>query len=154
MAGGYLYFPKLLNDATTLLNFTGLISKPVAYAWGIQIFFGGLIFVFIAAFIQRRWAAFHELTNAIQVFADVLSYLRIYALALAGIIMAETFNEMGLNFGFFAGSLIILLGQFNTLLLSLMSAMIHGLRLNFLEWYHYSFEGDGKSFNPLKLIKR
>jgi len=33
-----------------------------------------------------------------------------------------------------------------------MSGVIHGLRLNFIEWYHYSFEGDGKLFNPLKKI--
>jgi V/A-type H+-transporting ATPase subunit I len=31
-----------------------------------------------------------------------------------------------------------------------MGGVIHGLRLNFLEWYHYSFEGGGKRFNPLK----
>jgi len=34
-----------------------------------------------------------------------------------------------------------------------MGGVIHGLRLNFIEWYHYSFDGDGKLFDPLKLLK-
>ena len=75
MVGGYLYFPKVLN-ATTLLNFTGLISKPVAFAWGQQMVYGGMAFALIAALFQRRWAGFHEIMNVVQVFADVLSYLR------------------------------------------------------------------------------
>jgi V/A-type H+-transporting ATPase subunit I len=34
-----------------------------------------------------------------------------------------------------------------------MGGTIHGLRLNFLEWYHYSFEGGGKPFDPLRKLK-
>ena len=37
--------------------------------------------------------------------------------------------------------------------LGLMSGIIHGLRLNFLEWYHYCFEGGGRLFKPLKRLK-
>jgi len=152
MMGGVLYFPKILN-ATSLLNFTGLISKPVAYAWGGQLVCGGIALAFVAALIQKKWMAFQELTNVIQVFADVLSYIRLYALALAGAMVAKTFNEMGVNAGLFGGALIILLGHINNLGLSIMGGVIHGLRLNFLEWYHYSFDGGGKLFNPLKLRK-
>jgi V/A-type H+-transporting ATPase subunit I len=32
---------------------------------------------------------------------------------------------------------------------------VHGLRLNFLEWYHYCFDGGGRLFKPLhKIIHR
>jgi V/A-type H+-transporting ATPase subunit I len=152
MIGGVLYFPKILN-ATSMLNFTGLISKEVAYAWGIQMVYGGIGLAFVAALIQKKWMAFHELTNVIQVFADVLSYIRLYALGLAGAMVAKTFNEMGMNAGLFGGALIILAGHINNLGLSVMGGVIHGLRLNFLEWYHYSFDGGGRLFNPLKLKK-
>ncbi|MDE3045817.1 MAG: V-type ATP synthase subunit I [Verrucomicrobiota bacterium] len=152
MIGGYLYFPKIL-DSTTIANFTGLISKPTAFAWGQQLVFGGIAFAFFASLIQRKWAAFHEVTNVIQVFADVLSYLRLYALALASIKVAETFNHMGSGFGLFFGAIIILVGHLVNISLSIMGATIHGLRLNFLEWYHYSFAGDGRLFNPLRLKK-
>ena len=41
--------------------------------------------------------------NLVQVFGDVLSYLRLYALALAGTMMAATFNGLGEILGLFLG---------------------------------------------------
>jgi len=153
MIGGYLYFPSFL-EATSFLNFLGWISKPVAYVIGKQLLYTGLILVFLISLLQKKkWGAFHELTNAIQIFADVLSYLRLYALALAGMIMAGTFNDLGMKAGFIGGILIILIGHLTNLTLTVMSGAIHGLRLNFLEWYHYSFEGGGRLFDPLRIRK-
>jgi V/A-type H+-transporting ATPase subunit I len=153
MVGGYLYFPSFL-EATSLLNFMGWISKPIAYASGKQIMYTGLALVFVISLLQKKkWGALHELTNAIQVFADVLSYLRLYALALAGMIMASTFNDLGMKAGLIGGIFIILIGHITNLTLTIMSGVIHGLRLNFLEWYHYSFEGGGRLFSPLRIRK-
>jgi len=81
----------------------------------------------------------------------VLSYLRLYALGLAGSLMAVTFNQMGTEFGLATGVFIILLGHIANLGIVAMAGTIHGLRLNFLEWYHFCFEGGGKLFNPLQL---
>ena len=67
--------------------------------------------------------------------------------------MAQTFNDLGQALGFAAGMLVILLGHGVNVLLSIMGGTIHGLRLNFLEWYRYSFEGGGKLFEPLKRLK-
>jgi V/A-type H+-transporting ATPase subunit I len=154
LIGGYLYFPSFL-DATSFINFLRLVSKPTATFVGEYMLYGGLIIVFILAFIQKRfWGAVHELTNGIQIFGDVLSYLRLFALALAGMIMADTFNKMGMGAGLFAGIFIILLGHLLNITLAVQSGVIHGLRLNFLEWYHYSFEGGGRVFNPLRLRKK
>jgi V/A-type H+-transporting ATPase subunit I len=152
MVGGYLYFPSFL-EATSFLNFLGIISKQVSFTIGKQMLFAGLGLVFIIALLQKRkWGALHELTNAIQVFGDVLSYLRLYALSLAGMIMASTFNDLGSRLGVI-GIFIILIGHFVNLNLTVMSGVIHGLRLNFLEWYHYSFEGGGRLFDPLRIRK-
>jgi V/A-type H+-transporting ATPase subunit I len=54
--------------------------------------------------------------------------------------------------GLFFGALIIALGHVTNITLGIMGGVIHGLRLNFLEWYHHCFEGGGKKFNPLKLF--
>jgi V/A-type H+-transporting ATPase subunit I len=153
MIGGYLYFPSML-DATSILNFMGWITKSTATAIGQPMLYAGLILVLTLAILQgRRWGALHELTNAVQVFADVLSYLRLYALALAGMIMASTFNRMGLDLGLGIGIFVIAIGHIVNMTLGIMGGVIHGLRLNFLEWYHYSFEGGGRLFNPLRLRK-
>lgn len=154
MIGGYLYLPSFV-DATSFINYLGWVSKPVAHAVGKQILFVGLGLVLVIALFQRKgWLALYELiANAVQVFADVLSYIRLYALALAGMIMASTFNDMGYKAGLIGGFFIILLGHSINLTLSVQGGLIHGLRLNFLEWYRYSFEGGGRLFNPLRLRK-
>ena len=150
--GGYLFFPKILN-ATSILHFLNVYSKNFAQLWGYWILMGGLILAVILGFIQDRLKGFIEITKMISIFADILSYLRLYALGLAGAIMASTFNDIGQSMPWVFGIFVIILGHTITLSLNIMGGVIHGLRLNFIEWYHYSFVGDGKLFNPLKLIK-
>jgi len=154
MIGGYLYFPVYL-DATSIANFMGWIAKPIARAVGLQLLAIGPAVVLIAALFQKKkWMSLMELTNGIQVFSDILSYLRLYALALAGMVMADTVNTtLGIEIGIVGTILIILFGHTINISLSSMSATIHGLRLNFLEWYRYSFEGGGRLFNPLRIRK-
>jgi V/A-type H+-transporting ATPase subunit I len=154
MVGGYLYFPVYL-DATTMANFTGFIAKSFARTLGLQLLAIGPAIVLIASLFQgKRWMSIFELTNGIQVFSDVLSYLRLYALALAGIVMADTMNTtLGIDLGVIMTIFVILVGHTINIALSSMSATIHGLRLNFLEWYRYSFDGGGRLFNPLRLRK-
>lgn len=153
LVGGYLYFPSIIK-ATTIVNFMNWIPKPVATYWGIRILFGGIALAFIAALIQKKWGAFKEMFHIVQVFADTLSYLRLYALALGGMVMARTFNDsLGIDLGIVATCIIVLIGHSVNITIGVMGGVVHGLRLNFLEWFHYSFEGGGRLFNPLKLNK-
>ena len=150
--GGYLYFPKMIH-ALTIVQFCGLISPEASLIWGFRMLIGGVGAAVIAALFQRKWMGIFEITSFVQVFADVVSYVRLYALALSGMIMAKTFNEIGLKVGIVFGTFVILVGHITNIGLSIMGGVIHGLRLNFLEWYRYSFEGGGRLFNPLKLKK-
>lgn len=152
MVGAYMFFPKVLN-ATSVVHFVFLIPKQASYAVGQQLFWGGMGLALVVALIQNKWGGFIELTKVIELFADVLSYLRLYALGLAAMILAGTFNDMGVNLGFAAGFFVILIGHAINITVGIMGGTIHGLRLNFIEWYHHSFEGGGKLFNPLKLMK-
>jgi V/A-type H+-transporting ATPase subunit I len=152
MWGGYLYFPKMLN-ATTIFNFMNIISKQAAYPLGEYMLYLGIAIALSMAVIQKKWGAIHELMNVVQIFGDVLSYIRLYALALAGMMVASTFNNLGVSAGILGGIVVILFGHLTNISLSIMGGVIHGLRLNFLEWYHYCFEGGGRLFNPLRLKK-
>ena len=136
------------------MEFLGIIPKTTAETVGIQLVYGGIGVAVVFALIQKRLKGIAEITQIIQVFADILSYLRLYALALASTIMARTFNDMGLGIGLVLGSVIILLGHSINILLGTMGGVIHGLRLNFIEWYHYSFEGEGRLFNPLRKLRK
>ncbi len=152
LVGGYLFFPSLLR-ATSIVNFLDIVDKQTAKAFGEQLIYIGIGISLVLAVIQKGLSGIKELMNLVQVFSDVLSYVRLYALALASAIMAATFNEMGGGFGFIGGLLVILVGHITNMGLGMMSGVIHGLRLNFLEWYHFCFEGGGYSFNPLRILK-
>lgn len=152
MVGSYLYFPDTLN-ATSLLHCLGLVDKQIGNELGLQLIYSGVIAAMFLAIVQKRLKGLGEIANMIQVFADVLSYLRLYALGLAGSIMASTFNDIGQDVGLFIGWIVILFGHSVNILLGLMAGVIHGLRLNFIEWYHYCFDGGGRLFKPLMRMK-
>jgi len=155
--GGYLFFPSMMGGATSIFNFLGLVPKKLGAQIGMQLVFIGVGVAWILALVQHKKKGLEEPLKSIQIFADVLSYLRLYALSLAGIIMAETFNQLGRDvsrdFGYVLGIFIIIGGHLLNMTIGLMGGFIHGLRLNFLEWYHYSFDGGGKLFNPLRFTK-
>ncbi len=150
--GGYLYFPSKLH-ATSLVNFLGWMSKSTAQAVGLELIWVGIGGAVVLALIQKRLKGLSEIMNVITVFGDVLSYLRLYALSLAATIMADTFNGIGSSVGLVFGAIIILAGHCVNISLGTMGGVIHGLRLNFIEWYHYSFEGGGRLLRPLHKLK-
>ncbi len=152
MIGGYLYFPVYLH-ATSIANTVMGITPIAAGRHGLEMICVGGGGAFILAIIQRRWGGLLEVMTLVQIFCDVLSYLRLYALGLAGMMMATTFNQMASDAGVFFGFFILLMGHTVNMVMGIMGGVIHGLRLNFLEWYHYSFEGGGKLFHPLKIYK-
>ena len=97
------------------------------------------------------------LTNVTKIFGDVLSYLRLFALGLASASLALTFNDLARQvandlpgLGLLFSILILLVGHVLNLLLSVMSGVVHGLRLNFIEFYNWALLGEGYPFRPFK----
>lgn len=119
---------------------------------GYYVTFIGLGVAILGGVIQRGLRGLDEITAVIQVFSDVLSYLRLYALSLAGAMVGNTVMVMSERFSPAVGILIIIFGHTVNIALSIMGGVIHGLRLNFIEWYHYSFNGGGKLLHPLKKV--
>jgi V/A-type H+-transporting ATPase subunit I len=152
MWGAFLYFPKIV-EADSMAQYIRAFENVDVSKFGSQLLMIGMPLVLILALIQEKLKGLLVIMKVIEVFADTLSYLRIYALGLAGMIMAATFNNMGeLVGGGVIGGLVIFFGHTINMSLAIMGGILHGLRLNFLEWYHHSFEGGGKRFNPLKLF--
>ncbi|KGF73410.1 hypothetical protein DO97_20240 [Neosynechococcus sphagnicola sy1] len=100
----------------------------------------------------------HGLTDISKIFGDVLSYLRLFALGLSSTYLAVTFNQLAGDMaktgeiGMLIAFLILLLGHTMNFVLCLMAGTIHGLRLNFIEFYRWSQdpEAEGHPFKPLK----
>jgi V/A-type H+-transporting ATPase subunit I len=152
IVGAYLYFPSILKSVS-LIHYIFDVPYVEGALIGKYLVYSGLGLAVVLALIQRRLAGAAEIMHVIQVFADIMSYLRIYALSLAGLIMAATFNNIAHKMPIYFGIFVILAGHTLNFTLAIMGGVIHGLRLNFIEWYHYSFEGGGKKFNPLSLLK-
>ena len=101
------------------------------------------------------WDTYNMVTG---IMGDVLSYIRLYALGLAGGMLGAAFNDLGLMVrgdggvgGWIFFVLILLLGHVINLLMSCLGAFVHPLRLNFVEYFkNAGYEGKGKKYNPLK----
>ena len=126
---------------------------------------GGLIAVFLFSserpllssdpkdYLFRVLEGLQGLTGLSGLFGDALSYLRLFALGLSSAKLSETFNQLGADawdaagIGVIASIGIVLLGHTLNLLLSIMSGVVHGLRLNCIEFYKWSLPEDGYSFS-------
>ena len=102
------------------------------------------------------WNTYNTATGLL---GDVLSYLRLYALGLAGSMLGMAFNNIGtmvLGDGSSAllwipFVLIVLIGHTLNIAMAALGAFVHPLRLNFLEFFKNSgYEAAGRNFNPLK----
>jgi len=96
--------------------------------------------------------------DSISAFADIISYIRLYAVGLASFSIATSFNAMGQgimeNGGMSAvigGIAVIVLGHTLNLVMSVLAVVVHGVRLNVLEFSgHLGMEWTGRKYNPFK----
>ncbi len=95
--------------------------------------------------------------KAISSFSDIISYLRLFAVGYATVAVAETFNGMALNIGFnsvisgLAAAVILFLGHALNVMLGLLAVVVHGVRLNLLEFSgHLDMEWSGVEYNPFR----
>ena len=82
-------------------------------------------------------------------FSDILSYLRLMALMMAGAIIAQVFNTLGAVFGLVPFIIVALIGNVLNLVLNLLGCYVHTLRLQCLEFFGRFYKDGGKAFDPL-----
>ena len=94
---------------------------------------------------------------------DILSYMRLYALGLAGGMLGGVFNSLGLMVQESAGGipgwvlccLILVFGHAFNIAMSCISAFVHPLRLNFVEYFKNSgYDGTGVLYNPFTNVDK
>ena len=103
--------------------------------------------------LDRLLAGVIALAGLPSAFGDVLSYLRLFALGLASASLAMAFNDLARQamagvpgLGVLLALLILVVGHGLNLALALMSGVVHGLRLNFIEFFRWSLSGEGRPF--------
>jgi V/A-type H+-transporting ATPase subunit I len=89
-------------------------------------------------------------------FGDILSYLRLFALGVASVQLASAFNKIAVeSIGFhgplsgFVAAALLFVGHAVNIVLSGMSVLVHGIRLNALEFsMHMGLEWSGTQYVP------
>ena len=88
-----------------------------------------------------------------NVFSDIMSYIRLWAVGLAGASIASTVNTMAGpmlgGFLIFAGIILLVFGHGLNLILNVLSVLVHGVRLNTLEFSsHVGLSWSGTAYKP------
>ena len=146
--GGALFWQGLTHEGTL-----GFLKMPGAM--GLILGFSGVL-LFTGtegSFLKRLLKGLSGLAGLSSAFSDALSYLRLFALGLASASLAGTFNAMALQvkdalpgIGILFALLIALLGHTLNFVLAVASGFIHGLRLNFIEFFRWSITEEGRPF--------
>lgn len=170
-AWGWLLF---VGGSVTIgtLNYLGVISMDASKMAFIVIAAVSAIGIYLLNNIRRNvlinvgaglWDTYNMATGLM---GDLLSYLRLYALGLAGGMLGGVFNNLGMQLhdsmadflwgipGWICFGLIFVFGHGLNIALSCLSGYVHSIRLTFVEYFKNSgYEGKGSAYKPFSSIK-
>jgi V/A-type H+-transporting ATPase subunit I len=100
-------------------------------------------------------AMFTTFLNSISAFSNIISYIRLFAVGMASLAIAQSFNNMaaGMLQGLAlpAGLLILVVGHGLNLVMGVLSVVVHGVRLNLLEFSgQLGMEWTGVAYDPFR----
>ncbi len=98
---------------------------------------------------------FNTFLDAISGFSNIISYIRLFAVGMASVAIASSFNEMAApmlgGWTIPAAILILVFGHGLNLIMGLLSVVVHGIRLNMLEFSgQLGMEWTGIKYEPFK----
>jgi V/A-type H+-transporting ATPase subunit I len=165
----------ICEQGTTLLSWLGIAVAAVGFGVGLQavgrigafiVMAGVAGIVFLSNISSKSLAGkfFGGLYNLYGLFAstigDVASYLRLYALGLATVAVALVINKMAAQvwgipvLGIILVIAILLGGHVFNLAISFLSAFVHPLRLQYVEFFGKFYDDGGEAFAPFALDMR
>jgi V/A-type H+-transporting ATPase subunit I len=117
----------------------------------------GIVLIIASLLLTKSYFGLVTLAlDVINNFVDIISYVRLYAVGAASIAIAQAFNGMAMDIGFggiaaLGAAFILFVGHALNIVLGAMGVMVHGIRLNTLEFSgHAGVEWAGTHFNPFK----
>ena len=175
---------KILGDIGSIMQLIGIFYVVLSFVVNAQVFSFGLIIsgipvgtvalvLVIAGFVMSVVFSNYEgniiksileslknivsvLLGVVNVFSDIVSYIRLWAVGLAGAAISATVNELASpllgNFLFMIIAIVLLVfGHGLNMILNVLSVIVHGIRLNTLEFSsHLDMSWSGHKFRPFE----
>ena len=176
--------PKILGDIGSVLQLIGIFYVVLSFVVNPEVFSFGLVLGgipvgtvalvlvitgFVMSFIFSNYegsiiksvlASLKNIVSVIlgvvNVFSDIVSYIRLWAVGLAGAAISATVNELAGpllgNFLFMIVAIVLLVfGHGLNMVLNVLSVIVHGIRLNTLEFSsHLDMSWSGHKFKPFE----
>ncbi len=175
---------KILGDIGSIMQLIGIFYVVLSFVVNAQVFSFGLVIggvpvgtvaliMVIAGFVMSFVFSNYEgniiksileslknivsvLLGVVNVFSDIVSYIRLWAVGLAGAAISATVNELAGpllgNFLFMIIAIVLLVfGHGLNMILNVLSVIVHGIRLNTLEFSsHLDMSWSGHKFRPFE----
>lgn len=175
---------KILGDFGSILQLVGIYYVVLSLVVNAEVFSFGLVlggipvgtvavaligigfllsFVFsnyegsvIKSILESMKNIVSVLLGVVNVFSDIVSYIRLWAVGLAGAAISATVNELAGpllgNFMFMIIAIVLLVfGHGLNMILNILSVIVHGIRLNTLEFSsHLDMSWSGHKFEPFE----
>ena len=147
-----------------VLNMVVGMAYPFAPAILFSVLGAGVGLIVVSLLAQKEYFGFVTLAlDVINNFVDIISYVRLFAVGAASLAVAVAFNEMAVEMipkdaGLVAkivptlgAAMVLFLGHALNIVLGAMGILVHGIRLNTLEFSgHAGVEWGGVKFSPFK----
>ncbi len=165
-------FVRKINSAACLCDLGWLCSTWALYFLVLHLILGwvelgpaigialaaGVVLVALGLILLKSWEGLVTLgMDVLNNFVDLISYVRLYAVGTATFAIAHTFNQMGWgagsamhpSLGVPSALMILGIGHTINILLVAMGVLVHGLRLNILEFSgHAEVQWGGSAYQP------
>lgn len=154
-----LYFMVLYLVIGETVNLA-IVASVIGAGFLLVVFFGGMSpeKTFAQGLKAGLGNTFTTFLNTISAFGNVMSYIRLFAVGMASLAIAQSFNDMASGFGgalVIVGIVVMIIGHALNIVMGFLSVVVHGVRLNLLEFSgQLGMEWTGIAYDPFRELKK
>lgn len=156
--GFWIFF--LINLVAMLLSF--MLFPQLTFIFKFNSILGAVLLVMTQGrhkhtYIEKFFSGVLSLYKVTGYMGDTLSYSRLLALGMSSAIIGAVINILAQmagsgipGFGFIVMLILLVIGHVFNLIISVLGAFVHSMRLQMVEFFSKFYEGGGKEFKPFK----
>ncbi|MDR0600992.1 MAG: V-type ATP synthase subunit I, partial [Treponema sp.] len=149
----------VVSNAARRIPFLPVSLYLIAGGFGLSFIFAGFEGNILKSVLESCKNIISVVLGVTNVFSDIMSYIRLWAVGLAGASISATVNAMAGpllgNFLIFLGIVLLVFGHGLNIILNVLSVLVHGVRLNTLEFSgHLGLTWSGTPYRPFSKTEK